>query len=251
MEGNYKMKNGNLTLGNYLSGSSFLANSFAIKSDIVSFYFKITHRHGNTTKYVPPFKYSHYPDSYMFQIAPKIFHLWSTHKSGWVPLHGLQIYFLQMPNGTQFAYVHPQTKFKRGLLESIWKTDFERFKKTRICHFQFVDKTTTLNATMHFKEKVMEVFVDGKHCLNFTIPDGLFHEPKAAIALVSYTYADTPVKLYINEAIISRLVSKAPIDHGHHFCHHKDKLKEHTHSHDHHYRKNISITNLFIKAVSL
>lgn len=135
-------------------------------------------------------------------------------------------------------------------MESIWKTDFERFKKTRVCSLQFVDKTTTLNATVYFKEKILEVFIDGKHCLNYTIPDGIYHEHKAGIALVSYTYTDTPVKLYINEALISRLMSKVPVEHGQHFYHHTHKLKEHTHHHDHHYRKNVSITNLFIKTVS-
>jgi hypothetical protein len=242
------VKNKKISLGDYQSGLSFISNTLAVRSPVISYLIRFSHKFHSSYQLSDLRSFYHKNEVVAVMFSPHVFHHASSEKTGWVRKQGLMIYFLRREDNTQFLYIEARHRPQRRLLETVWTTDFHRFAHKHVFPAEFANRTNEINVTLNFTNLSAAIEFNGVHLTNYPFAADVFPEQKSSLTLMAYTYQDTPVKIGVEELSVYREVP--PLEsHDQHFHHSMRKLKEAAHTNDPHYRKNMSLSNSFVMSV--
>lgn len=133
-------------------------------------------------------------------------------------------------------------------LKSVFDEDHRENQKD-YCEYEMVNKAVAVNATIDFDHGSIYLSLDDVPCITGRAGEDVFPEEKATVYLTGLSTEQSPAKLVLHEARLSKYVDLLPSET--HFAGDLKSVISHLTKHDPNYYKNSSLSNTMLMGVGL
>lgn len=196
VDGEWEVKDKEITFLNYKQKSFLVTNNLILKSPKVYFKLNLTisqdfgqgenSENGINSDEVIVFSLS--PNLYPI----KTFDSFSTR----VFLDGYSV-FMFRKNGKGYLFLDQMENYSNFDLQLIFNSSMHDDRT--FCEIDYLNKESNINFSLDFENGNFHVFFNDQNCITYRINQRIFYENKAALTITGYSSQKSPVQLKLNE----------------------------------------------------